>query len=653
MRMMNMSINYEGSILKLMRYGDTREIDTPGIGRSDTPTASGLPMPIDPKKRAKQVDRDIGSKYTPQLEDLPANIQNTLSKAVRRKKDQPAKDIPVSDQRKHLRRMKEYLEHFSAINSDRVLQATAFDDMAAQYERLYGMKNVGKIKYPSPLVPSNKLTLEHDSSKKLEGQHTHETHHFPAAPNTFVSYNLPKDDKDGNPYHGSHTDGDHTFPVNIDHDKDTGSVVASFGGLNARLDLDSFNQDHHDTAKAEKYPKYAALKPTEISIKRDVTPANTQAHVEDLQRQRQTNPTIDYRMGNTGDTSVENAMLKLIKEGAAAGGDGGDGGGFDGLSGTVFTSTNAGIFNPTHGGSKTKKRYRKQHKKQEKRRKKLLGKEKKSGVDRLVQFLYDGSPMKKARKPDKDMTGDGATAHAWNNKRSGRKILDWNKVANDNTPNSHMGNAGPDDATSRAACYPQEEDTSNNMKTTQRKADWGDNNYYVQKELKPLIKLGSSPQLWNGPNGNTPTESFESGNGTPQKAFIERDKDYETPGKDAVTKQNDSDRKIKDHDNKEDEKGNVHQPEAAMATKGMGNYPSSALQMAAFGSGPDSFAQDQLGRGGDRDIGHEEDDIDEKKRTNVWVSEEDIKKFDKLYKALKDANDDTPLITALHKVFNG
>ena len=305
----------ESSLAKLLKYVDTRESDPPGSGRSDTPTASGLPMPTDPKKRAKQVDRDTGSKYTPQLEDLPENIQNTLSKAVRRKKDQPAKDIPVSIQRKHLRRMKEYLEHFSAINSDTVLQATAFDDMAAKYERLYGMKNVGKIKYPSPLVPSNKLTLEHDSSKKLEGQHKHETHQFPADSNTYVSYNLPKDDKDGNPYHGSHTDGDHTFPVKIDHDKDMGSVEASFGGLKARLDLDSSNQTHHDTAKAEKYPEYAALKPTQVSINRDVTPANTQAHVEDLQRQRQTNPPIDYRM------SLSKLLLQKINFGSISPGD--------------------------------------------------------------------------------------------------------------------------------------------------------------------------------------------------------------------------------------------------------------------------------------------------------------------------------------------
>ena len=51
--------------------------------------------------------------------------------------------------------------------------------------------------------------------------------------------------------------------------------------------------------------------------------------------------------------------------------DGGSDG--DGLSGTVFTSTNAGIFNPTFGEKKKKK---------------------KSGVERLHDFVTDSSPIK-------------------------------------------------------------------------------------------------------------------------------------------------------------------------------------------------------------------------------------------------------------------
>lgn len=70
----------------------------------------------------------------------------------------------------------------------------------------------------------------------------------------------------------------------------------------------------------------------------------------------------------------------------------GDGGG-SGLAdsgATVFTSTNAGIFTPTHGekGKKTK----------------VKPKKKRTGIERLGVFLTDGSPQKKMQK------GGGFTA---------------------------------------------------------------------------------------------------------------------------------------------------------------------------------------------------------------------------------------------------
>jgi len=73
------------------------------------------------------------------------------------------------------------------------------------------------------------------------------------------------------------------------------------------------------------------------------------------------------------------AMLKLLKEG--------DSSAADGLSSTIFTSTHAGIFNPTYGGSKVRRMHRKNRRKQDKKRRRLMGKDKKNGVDRLVQFL--------------------------------------------------------------------------------------------------------------------------------------------------------------------------------------------------------------------------------------------------------------------------
>ena len=60
-----------------------------------------------------------------------------------------------------------------------------------------------------------------------------------------------------------------------------------------------------------------------------------------------------------------------------------DGGGGDGAfgdgGGTVFTSTNAGIFTPTYGG-------------------RVKSKKKRSGIEKLGAFLVDGSPEKKMKK---------------------------------------------------------------------------------------------------------------------------------------------------------------------------------------------------------------------------------------------------------------
>ena len=63
---------------------------------------------------------------------------------------------------------------------------------------------------------------------------------------------------------------------------------------------------------------------------------------------------------------------------------GGDGGGFGDGGGTVFTSTNAGIFTPTHGGNGKTQR--------------VKSKKKRSGIERLGVFLTDGSPQKKMKK---------------------------------------------------------------------------------------------------------------------------------------------------------------------------------------------------------------------------------------------------------------
>ena len=63
-------------------------------------------------------------------------------------------------------------------------------------------------------------------------------------------------------------------------------------------------------------------------------------------------------------------------------GDGGGDGAFGDTGGTVFTSTNSGIFSPTHGEREIKP------------------KKKKSGIERLGQFMSGNSPEKKMVKSD-------------------------------------------------------------------------------------------------------------------------------------------------------------------------------------------------------------------------------------------------------------
>tara|TARA_R110002020_G_scaffold296600_1_gene512156 strand:- start:83 stop:2212 length:2130 start_codon:yes stop_codon:yes gene_type:complete len=71
--------------------------------------------------------------------------------------------------------------------------------------------------------------------------------------------------------------------------------------------------------------------------------------------------------------------------------DGGGGGGFggDAGAGTVFTSTNSGVFTPTYGGSSAKRRTSVQQKKKKR-------KGKKSGIEKLGSWLTDHSPEKKS-----------------------------------------------------------------------------------------------------------------------------------------------------------------------------------------------------------------------------------------------------------------
>jgi len=161
----------------------------------------------------------------------------------------------------------------------------------------------------------------------------------------------------------------------------------------------------------------------------------------------------------------------------------------------------------------------------------------------------------------------------------------------------------------------------------------------------------------------SPTENKSADGPHPQQAFIERgtENPNEAPAKDAVLKENDMQRRVKKYDDKASRRdGGQEQPAAAMAAAGEGGYPSGAtMQMSSFGM--NTYEQDSLARGGEEDTGHDEEEIDEKKEEdnprldeegNVWIpmNPDRTKSLESMRKALEDAGDEAPLLTALYKL---
>jgi len=157
-------------------------------------------------------------------------------------------------------------------------------------------------------------------------------------------------------------------------------------------------------------------------------------------------------------------------------------------------------------------------------------------------------------------------------------------------------------------------------------------------------------------------QNSESADGPhPQRAFTEK-----TPSKELrqqVIQQNDFENRVKRYMDKENDPG-IEQPQAAGAAAGMASYPNSNMQMmekSGWGSGID-INQDDLHRGGDKDISDDEEDIDAGKRGNdVWIPENEdtvkaekdaLRKFQKLYIETLLKEDTSPMLSALMALDN-
>ena len=92
-----------------------------------------------------------------------------------------------------------------------------------------------------------------------------------------------------------------------------------------------------------------------------------------------------------------------------------------------------------------------------------------------------------------------------------------------------------------------------------------------------------------------------------------------------------------------------YQVEGAMATPGMGGYPSGTAMQMAYTS--DYGRDDALRRGGDEDM--EDPEVTEEGSALPWVSlpeTEKVAKLEAMRKELEEAGDEMPILNALLKV---
>ena len=134
----------------------------------------------------------------------------------------------------------------------------------------------------------------------------------------------------------------------------------------------------HDTDKFfEEYELYKDVLTNEEKKTLNDVVSSTIGDIMAVKRDRE-----ELKRHKEKEKKQEETTKSFQKEGAGIGGDGG--------AGTVFTSTNSGIFTPTHGGSSAHYRTKVQEKNKKKK--------KKSGIERLGSWLTDFSPERKSMR---------------------------------------------------------------------------------------------------------------------------------------------------------------------------------------------------------------------------------------------------------------
>jgi hypothetical protein len=282
---------------------------------------------------------------------------------------------------------------------------------------------------------------------------------------------------------------------------------------------------------------------------------------------------------------------------------------------------------------------------------------------------------------------------------------------NKDTPIMHEAGTG--------STEPQPEDLTAMKQPVEIAPNWDNNNYRVHKQVEvpdiwgvqAIQNAGTGGFTGIGPPTNQNTQAATGPH--PQAAYTQEFSDEEK--KQQVIQQNDADSRARQHDNKEGDPG-IEQPRAAGAAASMTSYPDSSMQMMekavgallagaargaagaaakflnpipdeipdpsaqtphqeeewnlagrdnpltpdvekAWGSGPDTYAQDALHRGGDKDISDDEEDIDEdEKEDGGWIPEDESKvkaekewlnKFESLHKNFVEKGEINPILSTL------
>ena len=331
---------------------------------------------------------------------------------------------------------------------------------------------------------------------------------------------------------------------------------------------------------------------------------------------------------------IKNAVskfIKLVKEG-----DGGAA--IDGLSGVVFTSENAGVFTPTHGGHHTTAKKRRHIKREhDEKRQELLGKQKKNGVARLEQFVREGSPVTKAAQelPLQHMPTNrqrAGTEYAPTHESGNRMQLDYKKegkkrtMGEDLQPNSSLSGMNSSLEMGRMATKPQNEDPSVSVQEVPGKQQWDKNNAVINK-----YSPGSVTSLGSEPDQNPQRE--------PPK-FIERGKaPSDQKNKQQDVKMTDVTNKIK---KLQDEDADIEQPAGAvsMAVREVNK------QISSWGSGG-SVDRDEIKRGGDLDEIEDDEDKKEAELSESALVIEAIKRLQERKQKHLDKGADDALFLAM------